>query len=125
MKRPFQVGDTVMYKNNRSSGLSGKFLGPYRISNIIVNNCEIESIDTGRKRCVHCNDLKCSNAVEMLEGNIASNHELEQSDNSETEDFIVKTPIAKERLESVRNNRYNLRRERRLPERYGCPVTDY
>ena len=56
--RELEAGDIVLYKNFRATGLSQKYTGPYRIVSKIEGNCEIESIEDGKRKFVHSNTLK-------------------------------------------------------------------
>ena len=51
------IGDFVLYKNFRATGLDSKYYGPFCVINVIENNCEIEPIPDKKKRLVHCNSL--------------------------------------------------------------------
>ena len=119
------IGDLVLYKNFRATGLDCRYFGPFRVINVIENNCEIESTFDGKKRFVHCNSLKRFSPA--LDDTVDSVVDLESSDSEEELDCIVKDRIAnrEDHELDVDERPYNLRRNRRAPERYGIPIMDY
>ena len=52
------VGDTVLLKNFRARGLDEKYTGPYLIVNVRENDCEIESLESRKRKVVHANNLR-------------------------------------------------------------------
>ena len=121
------IGDLVLYKNFRATGLDCRYFGPFRVINVIENNCEIESTFDGKKRFVHCYSLKRFTPANCLDDTVDSVVDLESSDSEEELDCIVKDRIAnrEDHELDVDERPYNLRRNRRAPERYGIPIMDY
>ena len=122
----FVVGEVVLLKNFRARGLDEKYLGPYRIVSVIEEDCEIESIENGKRKFVHANCSKPFSLADIAIENSTESDSLMDEENSDTEEIVVQkqnneaAAVAKD----VRNDerRYDLRRERRPPERYGTPV---
>ena len=56
--KQFYVGDTVLLKNFRAQGLDEKYTGPYLIVNVRENDCEIESLESRKRKVVHVNNLR-------------------------------------------------------------------
>ncbi|CAB4013728.1 Retrovirus-related Pol poly from transposon 412 [Paramuricea clavata] len=54
----FDMGDSVLLKNFRARGLDEKHTGPYIIVNIRENDCEIESLESRKRKVVHANNLR-------------------------------------------------------------------
>eukprot|EP00112_Aurelia_sp_Birch-Aquarium-sp1_P002161 Seg1233.2 transcript_id=Seg1233.2/GoldUCD/mRNA.D3Y31 product="Retrovirus-related Pol polyprotein from transposon 412" pseudo=true protein_id=Seg1233.2/GoldUCD/D3Y31 len=138
--RGFKVGDIVLYKNFRATGLAQKYTGPYRIMSKIEENCEIESIEDGKRKFVHSNTLKPFSPANFAEDELCVPTDLEHSESGEEEnDFVIEQGrprgIDVNMNENANNHardqdnagqrRYNLRAARRAPERYGLPVFDY
>ena len=118
----------MLYKNFRATGLDCRYFGPFRVINLIENNCEIESTFDRKKRFVHCNSLKRFSPANCLNDTVDTVVDLESSDSEEELDCIVKDRIANREdheLDVVDERPYNLRRNRRAPERYGIPIMDY
>ncbi len=129
--KSLNIGDTVLLKNFRARGLQQKFVGPYLIVGIREGNCEIESLVDKKRKVVHFNSLKPFKIdyefddIEQDENDLCS----EESE-SEVEEFAFEPPIRLGRnierdIEPVKNRPYDLRRNRRRPERYGVPVMEY
>ena len=138
--RELEAGDIVLYKNFRATGLSQKYTGPYRIVSKIDGNCEIESIEDGKRKFVHSNTLKPFSPANFAEDDLCVPTDLEHSESDgEENDFVIeegrRRAIDVNRNENANNQardqdnadqrRYNLRTARRAPERYGLPVFDY
>ena len=121
----FVIGELVLLKNHRARGLDSKYVGPYRVVRLLEEDCEIECLRTGKHRIVHVNNLRPF-SVERVEpeSNIDS---LAESDGSDTDDFVfdIYKPVIENENPRQEQPRYNLRRNRRQPDRYGFPVYDY
>ena len=121
----FVIGELVLLKNHRARGLDSKYVGPYRVVRLLEEDCEIECLRTGKHRIVHVNNLRPF-SVERVEpeSNIDS---LAESDGSDTDDFVfdIYKPVIDNENPRQEQSRYNLRRNRRQPDRYGFPVYDY
>ncbi len=127
--KAFNIGDTVLLKNFRARGLQEKFIGPYMIIGIQEGDYEIESMKDKKRKIVHFNSLKPFKIDYELE-EIPQEADDLYSDESEIDEsiFEIEDPRPQEigREPEIENNRpYNLRRNRRPPERYGVPVLDY
>ncbi len=128
--KTFQVGDVVLYKNFRASGLENKYYGPYRVIAVIENNCEIESMLDGKRRYVHCDSLKKFSPANGLYDEVSySDNAFCSSSDSDEEEYYVPTNHQRRMVENNERpavpHRYNLRRNRQPPERYGVVVSDY
>eukprot|EP00794_Sanderia_malayensis_P004998 gene4998-5655_t len=122
----FHIGDTVLLKNFRARGLEEKFIGPYIIVRVQEGNYEIESLKDKKRKIVHFNSIKPFKIDHELEGIPQKADELYSSE-SEIEDSIFDIedprPLEIRREHEIENIQpYNLRRNRRPPERYGVPV---
>ena len=127
--KAFNIGDTVLLKNFRARGLQEKFIGPYVIVGIQEGDYEIESMKDKKRKIVHFNSLKPFKIDYELE-EIPQEADDLYSDESEIDESIFEVddprPLEIGRELEIENNRpYNLRRNRRPPERYGCPVLDF
>ena len=127
--KPLAIGETVLLKNFRASGLQEKFLGPYIIVAVRDGNYEIESLVDKKRKIVHFNSLKPFKVVYNLEQVEEDNTDL-HSDESDSDEVMFDPPFLmatdRERDIPIEVNRpYNLRRDRRPPERYGAPVTRF
>ena len=119
----------MLLKNFRARGLQEKFVGPYIIIGIQEGVCEIESLKDKKRKCVHFNGLKPIKIDYELEEIPQETDDL-CSDESEIDESIFEIedprPLEIGREPEIENNQpYNLRRNRRPPERYGVPVLDY
>ena len=56
--KQFYVGDTVLLKNFRVRGLDEKYTGSYLIVNVKENDCEIQSLESRKRKVVHANNLR-------------------------------------------------------------------
>ena len=105
------IGDLVLCKNFRATGLDCRYFGPFCVINLIKNNCEIESTFDGKKRFVHCNSLKRFSPANCLNDTVNSVADLASSDSEEELDCIVKDRIANREdheLDVVDERPYNL-----------------
>ena len=121
----FVVGELVLLKNHRARGLDSKYVGPYRVVRVLEEDCEIECPRTHKRRVVHVNNLRPF-SVDRVEPEY-NNELLAESDGSDDDEFmyiVTKPAVGNENVlqEPVR---YNLRRNRRQPDRYGVPIYDY
>ena len=122
-----------MLKDNRARGLSQKYIGPFQIVKVMNGNYEIQSLRDNKFKVVNHNALKYYNVELQREEVNEPEHVLEREsdDDSEFEDLLFEPveqgeqPIrlVEDPEQIVRP--YNLRRNRRAPERYGVPVYDY
>ena len=127
----FTIGDTVLLKNFRARGLDEKYVGPYLVVSIRDTSCEIESLANKTRKVVHANNLKRFS----IDYNIQEAYE--ESEDTESSEYDVDEIEEPQNPEERRNNprneddvnamqeRYNLRRNRRMPDRYGIPIMDY
>ena len=118
----------MLYKSFRATGLGNKYYGPFRVINVIKNNCEMESMSEKKRRFVHCNSLKRFSPADCLNDTVDAIADLESSDSEEELHFILKDCIANREvheLDFVDEKPYNLRRNRRAPERFRIPIMDY
>eukprot|EP00794_Sanderia_malayensis_P002500 gene2500-2883_t len=125
----FHIGDTVLLKNFRARGLEEKFIGPYIIVRVQEGNYEIESLKDKKRKIVHFNSIKPFKIDHELEGIPQKADEL-YSSASEIDDSIFEIedprPLEIRREHEIENIQpYNLRCNRRPPERYGVPVLDF
>ena len=121
----FVVGELVLLKNHRARGLDSKYVGPYRVVRVLEEDCEIECPRTHKRRVVHVNNLRPFSVDRVEPEN--NNELLAESDGSDDDEFmyiVTKPAVGNENVlqEPVR---YNLRRNRRQPDRYGVPIYDY
>ena len=130
--KQFYVGDTVLLKNFRARDLDEKYTGPYLIVNVRENDCEIESLESGKRKVVHANNLRrfvVDAAADPL--NEDSEDMLSSDSDESTIEFVNERagvrlrPQRTHGQEEPLNLRYNLRQNRRQPERYAAPVMDY
>ena len=119
----FEVGDIVFYKNFRARGLAQKFIGPCRVVSKIDNNCKIESLESRKRKFVHANSLKLFNPVDFVDEAVDI-PEMESS-SSDEETLVFSGQRCIEQQYEHREPRYQLRRNRRQPDRFGIPVYDY
>ncbi len=126
----FTIGDTVPLKNFRARGLEEKYIGPYLVVGIRDTSCKIESLANKTRKVVHANNLKRFS----IDYNIEAYEESEDTEGSEYDvDEIEEPQNPEERRNNPRNEddvnamqeRYNLRRNQRMPDRYGIPIMDY
>ena len=127
----FTIGDTVLLKNFRARGLDEKYVGPYLVVSIRDTSCEIESLANKTRKVVHANNLKRFSIDYNIE------EAYEESEDTESSEYDVDEIEEPQNPEERRNNprneddvnamqeRYNLRRNRRMPDRYGIPIMDY
>ena len=129
----FRLGDLVFLKDNRARGLSQKYIGPFQIVKVMNGTYEIQSLRDNKSKVVNHNALKHYN-VELQRDEInEAEHVLEHEsdDDSEFEDLLIETVEREEQPIRLMEDPeqivrpYNLRRNRREPERYGVPVYDY
>ena len=96
---------------------------------VIEEDCEIESIDNGKRKFVHSNCLKPFSLADIAIENLTDSNSLIDEDNSGTEVIALQKqsnePANNARVVRDNERRYDLRRERRPPERYGTPVFDF
>ena len=127
--KAFNVGDTVLLKKFRARGLQEEFTRPYLIIGIQEGDYEIESMKDKKRKMVHFNSLKPFK-IDYELGKIQQEADDLYSDESEFDESIFEIedprPPEIEREIKIENNwPYNLRRNRRPPERYGVLVFDY
>ncbi len=94
-------------------------------------SCEIESLANKTRKVVHANNLKRFSIDYNIE------EAYEESEDTESSEYNVDEIEEPQNPEERRNNprneddvnamqeRYNLRRNRRMPDRYGIPIMDY
>lgn len=130
--KDFAIGDTVLLKNFRARGLDEKYIGPYLVIGVNGTSCEIESLANKKKKVVHANNLKRFSVDYEINEVHDQNEDLESSE-SDIDELVIELPNPVQRLNDQENNdnegvvqeRYNLRRNRRMPDRYGVPVMNY
>ncbi len=129
--KQFYIGDTVLLKNFRARGLDEKYMGPYLIVNIRENDCEIESLESTKRKVVHANNLRrfvLNTAYPLSED---SEDWLSSDSDEPTVELINQRAGVRLRPHRINdqeeplNLRYNLRQNRRQPERYEVPVMNY
>ena len=122
----FVVGELVLLKDHRARGLAAKYLGPYRVIRVLNEDCEIESLDNGKRKIVHSNSLR-EFTFENMPINKEEQNLLSESDDSDADEIVycANRPLVENENINKEAVRYNLRRNRRRPERYGAPVYDY
>ena len=130
--KQFYVGDTVLLKNFRARGLDEKYIGPYLIVNIRENDCEVESLESRKRKVVHANNLKRFVVDTVANPSSGDSEDILSSDSEEPTIELIDEQVGvravPDRVNDQReplNVRYNLRRNRRQPDRYGVPVVDY
>ncbi|CAB3986622.1 Transposon Ty3-G Gag-Pol poly [Paramuricea clavata] len=128
----FYMGDTVLLKNFRARGLDEKYTGPYIIVNIRENDCEIESLESRKRKVVNANNLRRF-VVETVANPLGEESEdMLSSDSDESTIELINeragvrlAPRGIDDQAEPLNLCYNLRQNRRQPDRYGVPVLDY
>ena len=133
LSQSFYVGDTVLLKNFRARGLDEKYTGPYLVVGVREQtcSCELESLINKNRKVVHWNNLKhftMDSELPLAEDDIASTdseYDIDEEfllDNAYPgRDSLGQNEVHREEMQRP----YNLRRNRRQPERYGVPVADY
>ena len=129
----FQVGDLVLLRDHRARGLSQKYKGPFQIVKVMNGTYEIQSLHDNKCKIVNHNALKYYNVDLQVEERVEVERKLDQDseDDSEYEDLLfdsieeTERPINFAENPEPENRRYNLRRNRTQPDRYGIPVYDY
>ena len=111
----------MLLKNFRARGLDEKYIG------VNGSSCEIESFISKKKKVVHGNNLKRFSVDYEIDKVHEQNEDLASSE-SETEELVeLWSPVqnlndqGNDDVEVVQE-RYNLRRDRQAPERYGISV---
>ena len=130
--KQFYIGDTVLLKNFRARGLDEKYMGPYLIVNIRENDCEIESLESRKRKVVHANNLRRFVVDTVVNPLSEDSEDLLSSDSDEPTVELINEragirlrPHRINDQEEPLNLRYNLRQNRRQPEGYGVPVMNY
>ena len=130
--KQFCIGDTVLLKNFRARGLDEKYTGPYIIVNIRENDCEIQSLESRKRKVVHANNLKRFVVDAVADPLSDDSEDILSSDSDEPVMELINDragvqarPQRVNDPEEPLNLRYNLRQNRRQPERYGVPVLNY
>ena len=73
-------------KDHRARGLDAKYLGPYRVLRALHEDCEIESLETGKRKVVHWNSLR-QFAYEAMP--VDEEHKLlDESEDLDSENFV-------------------------------------
>ncbi|CAB4016099.1 Hypothetical predicted protein [Paramuricea clavata] len=125
------MGDTVLLKF-RARGLDEKCTGPYIIINIRENDCEIESLESRKRKVVHANNLRRF-VVETVANPLGEESEdMLSSDSDESTIELINeragvrlAPHGIDDQAEPLNLHYNLRQNQRQPDRYGVSVLDY
>ena len=130
--KQFYAGDTVLLKNFRARGLDEKYTGPYLIVNARENDCEIESLESRKRKVVHANNLRRFVVDAAADPLNEDSEDMLSSDSDESPiEFVNERagvrlgPQRTHGQEEPLNFRYNLRRNQRQTERYGAPVMNY
>ena len=130
--KQFCIKDTVLLKNFRARGLDEKYTGPYIIVNLRENDCEIQSLESRKRKVVHANNLKRFVVDAVADPLSDDSEDILSSDSDEpVMELINERAGVQARPQRVNypeeplNLRCNLRQNRRQPERYGVPVLDY
>ena len=93
---------------------------------MLHEDCKIESLETGKRKIVHSNSLRPFAYEAQI---VDEEHKLlDESDDSDLENlvYIPKEPLVYNREETEQEQeRYNLRRNRRQPDRYGLPIYEF
>ena len=122
----FVVGELVLLKDHRARGLAAKYVGPYRVIRVLNEDCEIESLENGMRKTVHSNSLREFTYENMPISKEEQNVLIESDDSDATEIiYHANRPLVENENINQEAVRYNLRQNRRRPERYGAPVYDY
>ena len=131
--KDFAIGDTVILRNFRARGLDEKYVGPYLVIDVNGTSCEIESLDNKKKKVVHANNLKRFSIDYEINDVQEENKDLESSE-SDIDELVLPNCVLQRRNDQENENdddveivqeHYNLRRNRRMPDRYGLPVMNY
>ena len=128
----FQIGDFVLLRNFRARGLDEKYKGPYQIIKLMNADCEVRSLENNKTKVVHYNNLKPYYMELEVESTVfSSDDNIESSSETEIEHYVstrLGTPVqdVNEQEQQLEERRpYELRRQRRRPDRYGIPVYDF
>ena len=135
--KSFAVEDTVLLKNFTARRLDEKYIGPFLVVDVRDTSCEIESLANRKRKVVHENNLKRF-SIEYNVDEVPEGSDDIESSESEFDDETVWEPRNPERVRNEHRNdeavnvepdheprHYNLRRNRRMPERYGIPVENF
>ncbi|CAB3982733.1 Transposon Ty3-G Gag-Pol poly [Paramuricea clavata] len=125
------IGDTVLLKNFRARGLNEKYVGPYLVVDVQDTSCEIEPLANKTRKIVHANNLKRF-SIDYDIDQVYEESEDAESSECDFDEIGNELPNPEERQNVQRNDDganvmhgYNLRHNRRVPDRYGIPVVDY
>jgi hypothetical protein len=119
-------------KNFRARELDEKYVGygPL-VVDIQDTSCEIESLANKTRTIVHANNLKRF-SIDYDIDQVYEESEDTESSECHFDEIGNELPNPEERQNVQRNDDaanvmhgYNLRRNRRMPDRYGIPVVDY
>ena len=94
-RKDLTIGDTVLLKNFRARGLDKKYVGPYLVVDVQDTSCEIESLANKTRNIVHGNNLK----------RFSIDYDIDHVQRNDDGANVM--------------HGYNLRRNRRVPDRYG------
>jgi hypothetical protein len=124
-RKDFTIGDTVLLKNFRARGLDKKYVGPYLVVDVQDTSCEIESLANKTRKIVHGNNLKRF-SIDYDIDQVYEESEDTESSECDFDEIGNELPNPEERQNVQRNDDganvmhgYNLRRNRRVPDRYG------